>query len=120
MRQWRAQNDGAPGDALVFGNPQTGKPFGDIQGTWASIRKAAGLDELRLHDLRHHFVSTLVARGVDIGTAKELAGHSSLLVTGRYTHSTDTQKAAAVRVFDETPGENIIPFAKPAAAQGDA
>ena len=41
----------------VFPNPNTGKPFIKMQTGWERARRIAGLDGLRIHDLRHSFAS---------------------------------------------------------------
>lgn len=71
--------------------------FTTIAKQWGRIRKAAGLPELRLHDLRHQFASFLVNDGRTLYEVQAILGHSSSKVTERYSHlSTATmQKAAA-------------------------
>ncbi|MDR4517938.1 MAG: hypothetical protein MRK00_11195 [Nitrosomonas sp.] len=44
-------------------NQQTDKPYTTITKVWDRLRKAAGLPNLRLHDLRHQFASFLVNDG---------------------------------------------------------
>ena len=46
--------------------------------------------------LRRTFLSTLLHTGTDIETARELAGHSSVIVTQAYLSSTDRVKRRAV------------------------
>ncbi len=46
----------------VFPNPDTGKPFVSVYYSWHTARKAAGLLDARMHDLRHSFASALVNR----------------------------------------------------------
>ena len=55
---------------------------------------------MRFHDLRHNFATQLVAGGVDLVTVKELLGHSSLLMVGRYAHSAPESKRQAVAVLE--------------------
>lgn len=64
---------------------------------WDAVRRVAGLNHVRWHDLRHTFASWLVMSGVDLTTVKELMGHSSLESTMIYAHlsSAHKQKAAA-------------------------
>lgn len=74
----------------------------DLQSTWERIRGAAGISDVRLHDLRHAFAS-LGARGGDslliIGA---LLGHRSAKTTHRYTHLADHPlKDAAERISAE-------------------
>jgi integrase len=50
-------------------------------------RDAAGLEPLRLHDLRHTYGSLLVAGGIDLSSVKAAMGHSHLSTTERYLHA---------------------------------
>jgi integrase len=52
---------------------------------WSCIR-AAGVREIRIHDLRHSFASQLVMRGVPLAAVKELLGHATIEMTMRYAH----------------------------------
>jgi hypothetical protein len=70
----------------VFPNPKTGKPFVSVYYSWHTARKAAGLLDVRMHDLRHSFASALVNRGMTLYDVKELLGHASMTTTQRYAH----------------------------------
>ena len=70
----------------VFPNPKTRKPFLKMQSGWMRARRLAGLDGLRVHDLRHSFASALVNRGMTLYDVKEALGHSSVVTTQRYAH----------------------------------
>ncbi len=51
----------------------------------------AGLEHVRFHDLRHTYASFLAASNAPMTAVRDLLGHSSLLVTSRYSHLfTDT------------------------------
>lgn len=73
----------------VFPNPKTGKPYGCIYHSWDVARKKANLPNLRIHDLRHSFASTLVNQGVSIYDVQHLLGHNSIKTTQRYAHLND-------------------------------
>jgi site-specific recombinase XerD len=51
------------------------------------IRAAELSEQLTLHSLRHSYITYLLAGGTPIGQVRDLAGHSSLEVTNRYTHA---------------------------------
>jgi integrase len=56
-------------------------------------------DKLTFHSLRHTYASMLVQAGVDIYHVKELLGHSSISLTERYSHlSESTLKQAALKI----------------------
>jgi integrase len=63
---------------------------------WLRIRAAAGLGDLRLHDLRHHFATVLTSEGETLQIIGRLLGHSALTTTARYSHLLDSplQRAA--------------------------
>lgn len=70
---------------LVFHNSD-GSPWKDVRGSFQAALARANLPKIRLHDLRHSFVSNLVAAGVDLRTVQELAGHRSIQTTMNYAH----------------------------------
>ena len=66
---------------------------------WYLIRKRAGLEDVRLHDLRHNFASHAVMQGVPIPTVARLLGHREVSMTLRYAHVADREvEAAAERI----------------------
>jgi integrase len=76
----------------VYANPYVivgkaeGRPLVNLQKPWRRVRKAAGLDDVRLHDLRHSFASAAAAAGIPLQVIGGLLGHSSQQTTARYTH----------------------------------
>lgn len=63
-----------------------GGSLANLERSWRSIRKRAGLGDVRLHDLRHSFASDALAAGVDIKTIGTILGHKSVATTERYAH----------------------------------
>jgi integrase len=93
LNDWRQQ---ALDDGLVFINSNTGKMFDNVNKAWDGILTAAGIENFRWHDMRHHFASKLVMKGVDLNTVRELLGHSDIKMTLRYAHLAPEHKASAV------------------------
>jgi len=54
---------------------------------WYPARDAAGLAELRVHDLRQAHASWLLAGGADPQVVKERLGHASIVTTEWYLKS---------------------------------
>ena len=66
---------------------------------WYLVRKEAGLDDVRPHDLRHTFASHAVMQGTPLPVVARLLGHSQTTMTLRYAHTGDREtEAAAERV----------------------
>lgn len=61
--------------------------------------RKAGLRELRWHDLRHSFASQLVSAGVPIRQVQEWLGHSTIMMTMRYSHLAPGS-GSAIRALD--------------------
>ena len=80
----------------LFPSPRTERPFKDIYNAWNQARVSADLKDVRLHDLRHTFASTLVNNGCSLYEVQQLLGHHSIIVTQRYAHlSHDSLRNAA-------------------------
>ena len=66
---------------------------------WYRIRREAGIEDVRLHDLRHTMASHAVMNGVPVPVVSRLLGHSNARITLRYAHLADRDiEAAAERV----------------------
>jgi len=63
---------------------------------WGPARKACGLGNVRVHDLRHAHASWLLAGGADLQVVKERLGHASIATTERYLHSLPTADETAL------------------------
>ena len=66
---------------------------------WYQIRREAGIEDVRLHDLRHTFASQAVMNSIPVPIVSRLLGHSNVRMTLRYAHLADRDvEAAAERV----------------------
>lgn len=62
---------------------------GSYKGTskvWSCVRQRAGLDGVRIHDLRHTFASEALANGANLPEIAKLLGHAEVRTTARYAH----------------------------------
>ena len=88
--------------AYVFASPRdASRPRDANLPLWYEVRRAARLEDVRLHDLRHTFASHAVMSGVPVPVVSRLLGHSNARMTLRYAHLGD----AAVRAEAERIGE---------------
>lgn len=60
-----------------------------IKKDWDQVRSAAGIEDCRLHDLRHTFASIAISNGVPVEFVGALLGHSQASTTKRYAHLHD-------------------------------
>ncbi len=85
-----------------------GRPVGSINNSsWKRVRKAVGLPQVRVHDLKHTFGRRLRAAGVPLETRKVLLGHRNGDITTHYSApELEELIEAANRVCDGKSGKN--------------
>jgi integrase len=106
LREWQIKL-GRPGDdALIFPG-RSGEVWGDDawrywrRGVFAPAVNAVGLKaSVRPYDLRHAFVSLLLAEGANVVEIARQAGHSPTMTLSIYAHLFD-EEAGAERVSAE-------------------
>lgn len=86
---------------FVFPGPSGKRPLSNINRPWDAVREAAGLQDVRLHDLRHSFASLGLARGVSLPVLGKLLGHARVSTTERYAH---LAKDVVTRAADDVGG----------------
>ena len=80
---------------------RAGEPIRDIHSShWSAIKRAGISPGFEVYDLRHYFATDSLARGVDVGTLKDLMGHSDIHTTMRYVHPSAAAKKAAMILLD--------------------
>jgi integrase len=103
----RRQLPGSRADRIIALRPaECVFPIGDISKSklnriWAAICRAAGLEGVRLHDLRHSYASLLVSNGRSLPEIGALLGHSQVSTTARYAHLFDEPLRAATSLVGE-------------------
>ncbi len=94
-------------DALVFPNPK-GQPHKEIPNSFKNAVETLNLNEdcsdmrqrICFHSARHTFASRLAESGVDLYVIKELMGHSTILLTERYSHLSEGALQGAMRMLE--------------------
>lgn len=95
-------------DYVICGKKK-GHHIVNLQSSWLRIRAKAGLDDVRIHDLRHTFASQAIMGGMSLAVVSKLLGHSKIGTTMRYAHLADEELAKA--------SESIGGFLKPPASE---
>ena len=116
VRQLLAGLDRVKGSPFVFVRPCGRGIASSLDRVWRGVRKAARLDGVRLHDLRHSYASVAVSNGEELRTVAALLGHSQMVTTLGYAHLADRPVMAAARRVDDhlaaalTPSEAVEPI----------
>ncbi len=90
------------GNPFVIVGHRAGAPLVNLEKPWRTIRATAGLDDVRLHDLRHAFASIAASSGLGLPIIGKILGHTQPATTARYAHlASDPVKAAAAAVAEK-------------------
>ena len=74
----------------VFPGREGDKPLNNPRKAFCRVLATAGVEHLRIHDLRHSFASLAVNSGATLYEVQSLLGHSSAQMTQRYAHLADS------------------------------
>ncbi len=86
-----------PGNPWVFPGRKKGAHLVNLNDSWGRIRKDAGLEGIRLHDLRHTFASRVLALGEGLAMIGDLLGHRKVSATARYL-ARDSVRVSSARI----------------------
>ena len=103
------------GNPFVVCGEREGAHLVNLEKPWRRIRARAGLDDMRLHDLRHSYASFGAAGGLSLPMIGKLLGHTQAATTERYAHLA----ADPVRAANEAIGERIAAAMKGEAASAE-
>ena len=89
------------GNPYVLPGQKANSHLVNLEKPWRAIRAKAGLDDVRLHDLRHCFASIAASSGMALPIIGKLLGHTQSATTQRYAHiSADPLKLAAANIAE--------------------
>ncbi|WP_067338480.1 tyrosine-type recombinase/integrase [Stappia indica] len=88
---------------------QPDKPRSDLKRPWERISRHAGIEDVRLHDLRHTFASVQVQRCASLPMIGALLGHKSTSTTARYAHLADDPLRRALNAGSESLTRAMLP-----------
>jgi integrase len=75
---------------------KAGSHIVEMEKPWQRVRRKAGLEDVRIHDLRHSFASVAVGSGMSLPMIGKLLGHTQAQTTARYAHlAADPVRAAS-------------------------
>jgi integrase len=93
-----------PNDFL-FTNPRSRTRYNTFHIAYFKARDIAGLQDVRIHDLRHTYASLLINNGVTLYEVQELLGHSSPAMTQRYAHLLPNQLRERTEIIGRIVGQ---------------
>ena len=98
-----------PGNPWVLPGLKPGTHLRNLDGACRVLRARAGLDDVRVHDLRHSFASRALALGESLPMIGKLLGHNQVETTARYAHlARDSVHESAERIA-ESIAEDTMP-----------
>ena len=84
------------GNPFIIAGAKDGAPRADLKKPWAAVTKAAALEGVRIHDLRHSFASVGAGASLGLPIIGKLLGHAQAATTARYAHlDADPMRRAA-------------------------
>ena len=88
-----------PRSPWVFAGVTPDRHLSQLSTYWRHARGRCGLEDVRIHDLRHSFASRALALGESLTMIGRLLGHTDVGSTARYAHlARDAEKTAVARV----------------------
>lgn len=81
---------------VIYSPLKPGTYYQDLQGAWERIRKRVGIEDVRIHDLRHTYGTFALNEFDNLKLVQKLMKHASLQSTQRYAHVLESRMDKAV------------------------
>ncbi len=101
------------GNPYVICGQKEGLRLVNLRKPWKRVCKLVGLDDVRIHDLRHSFASVAASGGASLQVVGKLLGHTQTATTERYSHLASDPIIAA----NEAIGQQIAAMMKGESAE---
>lgn len=90
---------GKPRDGFIFPGAKPDAPMREVRKSFLRVCARAGIENLRIHDLRHSAASIMIANGASLRVVGGVLGHKTARTTERYAHLADSTIAAAAELL---------------------
>lgn len=90
-----------PDSLWVFAS-EKGQRIQSVKKSFGTTCGKVGIEDFRIHDLRHTCAAWLVSAGVALPEVRDLLGHSTITMTEKYAHLSPDNVRRAVSVLDRT------------------
>jgi integrase len=114
------------GNPHIIAGDKMGQPKADLKKPWQAVTRAADLEGVRIHDLRHSFASIGVGASLGLPIIGKLLGHSQAATTHRYAHldadplrrAADTIGATIAAAMGGSVGAEVVLLKRTKATRG--
>ena len=97
-----------PGNPWVITGRKPNTHLTGLDVGWRTLRARAGLEDVRIHDLRHSYASRALALGESLPMIGKLLGHKQIETTARYAHLADDSVHASAERIAESLAQDIL------------
>ena len=111
--------------SFVIAGDAPDKPRSDLKRPWQAVAKHAGLEGLRIHDLRHSLRSIGAGSGMGLPIVGKLLGHAQARTTSRYAHldndplrrATEASATKFAAAMADKPSGEVVPLRRGAGGE---
>ena len=99
LNRFRFRAEHCPDSQWVFAH-RNGQRIQSVKKSFKTACDKVGIQDFRIHDLRHTCATWLLQKGASLSVVKEMLGHSTIRMTERYAHVAPDQKREAASLLD--------------------
>lgn len=100
LNRARFRAEHCPAAPFVFVS-RGGRRLASVKTSFGTALRRTGIENFRIHDLRHTCAAWLVSAGVPLPEVRDLLGHASVKMTEKYAHLSPENVRAAVARLDD-------------------